>query len=376
MTSTHIDQARLDALLQRAQREIDSGLLPSCQLAVAHEGEVIVNEVFGDASLDTRYVIFSATKAVVAGAVWMLLGEGALDEQMRVADLIPEFGTNGKDAITLEQVMLHTAGFPAAPLGPPQWFTREGRLAAFSKWRLNWEPGTKYEYHATSAHWVLAELITRVTGEDHRDFIRTRLTEPLGIGRLQVGVPENEQGDLATLVSVGEMATADELQEVFGVTEMPQTEVTEEALLQFNRPDVRALGVPGGGAVSTAEALALYYQALLHNPGGLWKPEVLEDVTTRVRNRLPDPLRGIPANRSLGLILAGDDGRAGERGLGRTVSPGAFGHNGAGGQLAWADPASGLSFVYLTNGLDAHVIRQGRRDIALASLAGTLATPA
>src|SRR3954462_14961459 len=141
MTSTRIDPGRLDALLQRAQREVDAGLLPSCQLAVAHDGEVILNEVCGDASLDTRYVIFSATKAVVAGAVWQLLGEGALDEQMRIADLIPECGTNGKDVITLEQVMLHTSGFPHAPLGPPQWSDRLGRLEAFSKWRLNWDPG-------------------------------------------------------------------------------------------------------------------------------------------------------------------------------------------------------------------------------------------
>src|SRR3954468_23014300 len=245
MTSTRIDQGRLDALLQRAQRDVDSGLLPSCQLAVAHDGEVVAQEAFGQGTLDTRYVIFSATKAVVAGAVWVLLGEGALDEQMRVSDLIPEFGTNGKETITLEQVMLHTAGFPNAPLGPPQWFERGARLAAFSKWRLNWEPGTLYEYHATSAHWVLAELITRVTGEDHRDFIRTRITEPLGITALQVGVPPAEQGNVAELVSVGEVATPDELQAVYGISEMPVTEVTEDALLQFNRSDVQALGVPG-----------------------------------------------------------------------------------------------------------------------------------
>src|SRR5437764_13522137 len=106
MMSTRIDPGRLDALLKRAQREVDSGLLPSCQLAVAQDGEVIVNEVYGDASLDTRYVIFSATKAVVAGAVWILLGEGALDEQRRVADLIPEFATTGTDVITIEPVML------------------------------------------------------------------------------------------------------------------------------------------------------------------------------------------------------------------------------------------------------------------------------
>ena len=81
-----------------------------------------------------------------------------------------------------------------------------------------------------------------------------------------------------------------------------------------------------------------------------------------------------PANRTLGLVLAGDDGRSNMRGMGRTVSPQAFGHNGAGGQIAWADPTTGLSFAYLTNGLDQDQIRQSRRTTALASRAAVCVT--
>jgi CubicO group peptidase (beta-lactamase class C family) len=61
--------------------------------------------------------------------------------------------------------------------------------------------------------------------------------------------------------------------------------------------------------------------------------------------------------------------------MGKTVSPAAFGHNGAGGQIAWADPATGLSFVYLTNGMDQHIIRQSRRTTAIASRAAVCAKP-
>jgi CubicO group peptidase (beta-lactamase class C family) len=82
-----------------------------------------------------------------------------------------------------------------------------------------------------------------------------------------------------------------------------------------------------------------------------------------------------PANRSLGLVIAGNDGLSHMRGMGRTVSPRAFGHNGAAGQVAWADPDTGLSFVYLTNGIDQHLIRQYRRGSAVASLAGKCAMP-
>lgn len=363
---------KVDELLARARQDVESGLLPSCQVALGYEGELVAFETFGDATDDTRFCLFSATKAFVAGVMWQLLGDGLVDEQAKVADLIPEFGTNGKDVITVEQVMLHTSGFPQAPLPHPVWATREGRLERFSKWRLNWEPGTRYEYHPTSAHWVLAEIIDRTTGGDYRQEVHRRIAEPLGL-RFELGVPPERQGDIAELQLVGDGATPDELEKTFGVREVPVGEVTDDALIGFNDPDRRAVGVPGGGGFGRAADLALYYQALLHDTGDLWDPTVLADVTGNVRNRLPDPMFRVPANRSLGLILAGSDGRSAERGMGRSVSAGAFGHNGAGGQLAWGDPATGLSLGYVTNGLDRHILRLGRRGVAIASRAGVCA---
>ena len=371
-----IDDNKVEELLKRAQREIDEGLLPSCQLALAIDGEVVVNEAFGDATTDSRYVIFSATKPTVAAACWLLIDAGELDVSRTVASYIPEFGTNGKEGITVEQVMLHTSGFPHAPMGAPAWWTREGRLERFGQWRLNWEPGTRYEYHATSAHWVLAELIERLNGRDYRDVVNEKVLGAMGLTKLRVGVPAEDQGDVVDLVQVGEPMTAEETKAAFGVEALPETEVTDEALMNFNRADVRALGVPGGGGISTAADLARFYQHLLHDPNGLFSRDLLADVTGKVRNHLPDPLMGTPAERTLGLVTAGDDGKSHFRGMGRTVSPRAFGHNGAAGQIAWADPATGLSFAYLTNGIDAHMIRMGRRGVALASLAGACASPA
>jgi CubicO group peptidase (beta-lactamase class C family) len=374
MTATMqtLDRDAMDALVARAHREIDDGLLPSCQLALAHRGEVVLEVALGDATLDTRYVIFSCTKALVASAIWLLIGDDRLDPAVRVMEIIPEFGSNGKDVVTIEQLLLHTSGFPRAPLGPPDWYTREGRLARFARWRLNFEPGTKFEYHPTAAHWVLAEIIERIAGADYRDFIRTRILEPIGLERLVLGCPPDQQGDIAPLSGVGVAATPDELEAALGVREIPLTEVTEEVLLGFNTPENLALGVPGGGAVSTAADLALFYQALLHDPGAVWAPEVRLDAINEVRNRFPDE-RGVPANRTLGLVVAGDDGKSAWRGMGYTVSPTTFGHNGAGGQIAWADPATGLSFVYLTNGLDRNLLREARRTSGIASRAADCA---
>lgn len=363
-----IDRTAVEALLARARREVDAGFLPSAQVALAYEGELVAFETFGDATDDSRYVVFSATKAFVAGAMWALIGDGVVDVSLPVGHYVPEFATNGKEAITVEQVMLHTSGFPHAPLAALSGATSAGRCEAFARWRLNWDPGAHYEYHPTSAHWVLAEIIERVSGRDYRDVVRERVTDPAGLP------PVLGRDGASEMVLVGEPATPDELFAVFGMRELFVGEVTDDALIGFNDPAVQRVGVPGGGGVMRACDLAMYYQAVLHNPGEMWRPDVLHDVTTNVRNRLPDRLSGVPANRTLGLVQAGDDGRSHLRGMGRTVSPRAIGHNGAKGQIAWADPATGLSFGYCTNGLDRHQVREPRRTTALASLAAVCAT--
>ena len=80
----------------------------------------------------------------------------------------------------------------------------------------------------------------------------------------------------------------------------------------------------------------------------------------------------MPANRALSIVVAGDDGQSSMRGMGHTVSPRAFGHNGAGGQIAYADPANGTSFCWFTNGMDRHLLREWRRAAGIASKAGVV----
>ncbi len=370
---TTLDRSAVDALIARAHREVDEGLLPACQLALAIDGEVLVHEAIGEASTDTRFTIFSATKPFIASLIWQLLGEGAITVDTRVAEVIPELGSNGKDEVTLDHVLQHTCGFPSAPLGPPQWATHEGRRQAFARWRLNWPVGSQYEYHPTSAHWVLAELVHEITGQDHTDALRARVLEPLGLRSFLLGPTPDEQTGIADLQLVGEEATPDELEAALGIRVLPVNEVTDEVLMNLNEPAARAVGLPGGGGISTAADVTLFYQALLHDRKGLWDPAVLSDATEVVRNTHRDPMLGHPANRTRGLVVAGDDGHANLRGMGRTVSPEAFGHHGAAGQIAWADPRTGLSFCYLTNGRDRNVLRESRRTTAVASLAARCA---
>jgi CubicO group peptidase (beta-lactamase class C family) len=369
-----LDDAKVTTFLARARREVDDGLLPAVQVAIGLDGEVVVDETFG-APPETRFVPFSCTKALVGSAAWQLVGEGLLDLTRPVAEYVPAFGTNGKEGVTVEQVLLHVGGFPMAPLGPGRWDTREGRLEAFSRWRLTLVPGETFMYHPTAAHWVVAEIIETLDGRPYADAIAARVTDPLGLPRM-LGIPLAEQGDVIDAVGVGEVPTPDEMEEAFGVRidigALIPPDVALGALLTLNSPEARAVGVPGGGGVVRAADLARLYQAFLHDPKGLWDAEVLADVTGTVRNTLPD-LWGVPANRTRGgLVVRGDDGLGNRRGMGHTASARAFGHSGAGGQIAFADPETGLSICYLTNGLDQHLIREQRRVSAIASLAGSL----
>jgi CubicO group peptidase (beta-lactamase class C family) len=362
--ATVVQGERLAALLGRSAREIDEGRLPSCQLAVARDGDLLHVATLGAATDDSRYLTFSVTKAVIAAAVWVAIAEGALKAETRVCEHVPSFARPGFDAVTLEHLLTHTAGFPRAPLPPLDGATAEGRAAWFEQWRLDWEPGTRTQYSPTAGHWVVAELLERATGLDYRRYVAERVLSPLGLRRLRLGVPLEEQGDIVDTVPVGADDVLDERAPIV---------VTLDGMLEIDRPDVRAIGVPGAGAISTAADIALLYQAFLHNPGGLWDPAILADATGHVRDALIDPWTHVPANRSLGIVIAGDDGNAPMReAFGRSAGPRTFGASGASGQVAWADPDSGLSFCYLTNGLEADQVKAFLRSSSVSSLAGRL----
>jgi CubicO group peptidase (beta-lactamase class C family) len=380
-----LDPAKVDELFRRAEREVAEELLPSCQIAIARNGKIGAMKTFGHAvqggidqpaTDDTLYCVFSCTKGIVSAAIWILLGEGRLALDERAAAIVPEFATNGKDAITVEQLLLHVGGFANAPYAQQDWLDRNKRLERFKAWRLEFPVGQRFIYHPTSSFWALAEIIERRSGQGFREFVRDRIARPLGLRALRLGIPRSESDRMADIVYVGEPMTEEELRKL-GIPPLPETEVNEAVIMGFNNPLVREAGVPGGGGIMTAAELALFYQALLHNPqvdgAPIWKPDILCEAVRPRSGDYFDPIFKYKCNRALGVVVAGDDGFANYRGFGKTNSPMTFGHNGAGGQLAWADPKTGISLGYCTNGFDRNDLRQGRRGVAISSLAAICA---
>jgi CubicO group peptidase (beta-lactamase class C family) len=335
--SVGVDPARLRLFLDRAKLEVDQGNLPSAQVAAARHGRLVAFETFGDQTNDKKYILQSVGRNLVAATVWKLLQEDVLHLDERVADVIPEFGTNGKEAVTLEHILTHTAGFPFAPLGYPKMLERSIRLESMSKWRLDWEPGSRLQFHLTAAAWVIAELVERRTGVTFWDYLRGEILEPLGLG-FRLPLPKDEYH--AVLAEPAETdRTSDEEQ------------VDPWGPWYLANPDVLAAGEPSHSIVGSAADVALLGQAILHS--GLWSEETVADATRVRRSERPygeQIYGGSPEVANLGLfvMLSGDNG--GAFFTPRAGSERTFGHRGAPSQLGFTDPDAGTSFAFLTNG--------------------------
>jgi CubicO group peptidase (beta-lactamase class C family) len=331
-----IDRARLDLFLSRVRLEVEAGVLPSAQVAVARRGRLVAFETYGDATNDSLYITQSVGRNVVAATVWKLLGDGGLRLDERVADVIPEFGTNGKDVITVEHVLTHTAGIPFAPLGYPKMLERQTRLDAFGRWRLDWPPGSRLQFHLTSSAWIIAELVERRTGVPFAEFLRAEIVEPLGLGFV-LPVPEEQFHEMLAVPVAVDRTSEDQ-------------EVDPWGPWYLANPQVLAGGEPSHSIVGTAADLVMLAQALFHS--GLWDEQTVNDA---IRVRVSEPPYGEQiygggdaiANVALFTMVTGE---VGNNQTPRTGSPRTFGHQGAPNQMAFMDPDAGTSFAFLTNG--------------------------
>ena len=331
-----VDLSRLELFLTRVQLEVEQGTLPSAQVAVARQGRLVAFETYGDATNESRYITQSVGRNVVAATVWKLIGDGLLNVEERVADVVPEFATNGKEVVTVEHVLTHTAGFPFAPLGYPKMLDHSIRLEAFGRWRLDWAPGSRLQFHLTSAAWIIAELVERKTGKTFADYLRSEIVEPLGLGFV-LPLPAEQFHDVLA-VPVATDRTSDD------------QEVDPWGPWYLANPEVLAGGEPSHSIVGSAADLVMLFQGLFHS--GLWDTSTVEDA---IRIRISEAPYGeqiygggeFIANVGLFCMVTGS---VGGNLTPRTGSARTFGHTGAPCQMAFMDPDTGTSFAFLTNG--------------------------
>jgi len=330
-----LDPAKLDLLCARIEADIAAGHHPGAQVAIARHGKLGFFRSFGAARRGlaandaTLWLLYSNTKVITAAGLWALAEEGRLRLTDTIAQHLPGFEAGGKGNITFIELLTHQAGFPSAEVPAAAWEDAALLREVVCGFQLEWEPGSSVRYHPASAHWVAAAVIRAVTGEDHRAYLRRRIIAPLGLeGELFVGVPPEVQP-----------RTVD-MHDVDGSVRMPEGTAAH-----------RAAGIPGGGGYGTARAMAAFYQALLN--GGavagrrIISPRMIGYAIRNYTGDRPDEYNGMPMHRGLGPHLRGET--PGIRGLGDIAHPGTFGHGGVGSSYCWGDPASGVSFAFLSN---------------------------
>jgi CubicO group peptidase (beta-lactamase class C family) len=342
LTAAGFRAEQIERLSKLIETHIAEGRYPGAQVALARHGKLAFTRNFGLARIspatpardDTVWRLYSNTKVITAAAIWLLVEEGALSFNDRVAEHVPEFARHGKGDITIRQVLTHQGGFPNAPATPSEaWEDHQLLRRLVCDFTLEWTPGTRLHYHTSSAHWVCAVLIEAITKQDFRDFIRTRVIEPLGLSaELYVGMNEAEQQRCA------------EIYEPDGKT--------QKLIAAENTVAYRRAGVPSAGGFATARAMAAFYQMMLGggalNGRRLISPRMVQYVTRNFTGEMRDAGMGdIAMHRGLGPHSRGTSEVI--RGLGSLAHPGTFGHGGVGSSYCWADPDSGMSFAYISN---------------------------
>jgi len=301
---------------------------------------------------DTAALVFSSTKGVTAGLVHLLAQRDQIELDAPVARYWPEFAANGKQSITVRDVLAHRAGVPAVEGD----LTLDGVYAwhpictAIAAQKPIWEPGSAHGYHARTFGWILGEVVRRVTGLSVGQLLAKEVAGPLDL-ELWVGLPEEIEPRVATNYTAPE--PADPEQRALRAKFMGPDTLLGRALEGpsgalpygpiWNTRALHAAELPSSNGIATARGLARFYAALIGDVDGhrrlLSAPVVAAATVPQVEG--PDKVILMPTRFASGFALPPM--------LSLDVPDTAFGHPGAGGSLGFADPASGIAFGYVMN---------------------------
>lgn len=359
-----VSEGSVDAIWRSVESLYQTGTHPGMQLSVRHQGEQILHRAIGHAAgngprdnlnsakvpmtTDTPVCYFSASKAVTALLIHILVEQGRINLADPVSYYCPEFAQSGKRNITIHQILSHRGGIPAIPRGKSidvLWQKDE-------IWRLLCEAepvevdGSKVAYHAITGGYVLQRILEKVTGEPIETFLNTHIRQPMGMKWFTYGIAPEQVHELAMTYATGP------------TPRFPVSWIVSRALggdirtveQVVNDPRFQEAVIPAGNLCGTAEEMGRFFQMMLN--GGVWQGKRICDPLT-IRRAIQqygslqiDRTMMIPMRFSAGLMLGGNP-----VGLWGQHSRHAFGHVGLINKFCWADSARDISVSLLNTGL-------------------------
>lgn len=289
---------------------------------------------------DTLVPVYSVSKGISALVVAMLVEQGKLNYETRLAHYWPEFGAHGKDKVTVGEALSHQAGVPgfATPIDPALWLDPPALAARLAKESPLWTPGTGSGYHPTSWGYLVGELVLRVSGRTLGTILREDICVPLGID-FHIGLPEEEHERVADLKRPNALPDLGE--------------VTQEAHIAFlskwaspsrGGAEWREVEIPSANGHGTASAVARLYSVIADRGRlgdmVLFGPDTYAAFT---RPRCAGRDRVLPFDMTFGAgIMANTN-------LAFGPNRNSFGHSGWGGSAAMGDPDRNVSAAYVMN---------------------------
>ena len=339
------------------------------QLCVYRYGQKVVDLWAGRDKVNERpygqetiTVIMSCSKAATASVVHRLAERGLIDYEAPVTDYWPQFAA-GRNGARIWHLMSHSVGLPG--LDPESGVTAhdmlyaERHLPALEAMAPVWSPGASCLYHPITYGSLLDAMVRRVTGKSVSQLLAEEISGPLGLD-FWIGLPLEEDRRVAPHFQPTPGVTSEQIAALltgFGVdTETRLAKVvllslqhTAELIEDMNSRALRAAQLPAGNGIADAASVAKMYAAMIGEVDGfrLLKPETVERARTlRTGSMVPpgdlDKLQlGLPTRYGLGYQLAREPTEM--------LGEGSFGHDGAGGRIAFAHPESGTAAAYVAN---------------------------
>lgn len=361
-----------EPVLQAFQAYCEADPTYSAQLAVHVDGERVVDLVAGTAlTTDSLVPVYSSSKGAIGVVVALLVERGQLDLDATVATYWPEFARKGKAAVTVRQLLSHQAGL----LGVDGGFTWEElcehttlaeRLA---DQRPLWQPGQAFQYHGLTIGTLADELVRRIDGRSLASVLHDDVTTPRAID-LWMGTPESQDHRIVEALApdaedlraslVARVEDGGGQRDHFSPLSGPKGPVGD-LLRQVNDRALQRVGPPAVGVLTNGRGLAALYACLHHETNG--QPRLLDDdtIAQMAQVQVTGMEIGSGAHARFGVVFQAPHPKRWPFG-----GVGAFGHDGAGGSLAFCDPAYGIAFGYVVQrlpmpgGMDARAVELAR----------------